>query len=93
MILRLFTTKWFARFARKDGIRAEKLVAAIQEAESGLNDGELGGGLIKKRVARAGAGKRAGYRTIVIYRVKKRAVFVYGSAKKHDRKSQRCGIV
>ena len=79
--MRVFTTKWFARFARKEGISAEKLVAAIQEAESGLNDGDLGGGLIKKRVARAGSGKRSGYRTIIVYRVKKRAVFVYGFAK------------
>ena len=79
--MRVFTTKWFARFARKEGIGAEKLVAAIQEAENGLNDGELSGGLIKKRIARAGAGKRGGYRTIIIYRVKKRAIFVYGFAK------------
>jgi hypothetical protein len=79
--VRVFTTKWFARFARKEGIGAEKLVAAIQEAENGLNDGELSGGLIKKRIARAGAGKRGGYRTIIIYRVKKRAIFVYGFAK------------
>ncbi len=79
--MRVFTTKWFARFARKEGIGAERLVAAIQEAESGLNDGELGSGLIKKRVARAGSGKRGGYRTIIVYRVKKRAVFVYGYAK------------
>jgi len=79
--VRVFTTKWFARFARKEGISAGKLVTAIQEAENGLNDGELSGGLIKKRIARAGAGKRGGYRTIIIYRVKKRAIFVYGFAK------------
>jgi hypothetical protein len=79
--VRVFTTKWFARFARKEGISAEKLIAAVREAEEGLNDGELGGGLIKKRVARAGSGKRGGYRTIIVYRVKKRAVFVYGFAK------------
>ena len=52
-----------------------------RKQKSGLNDGELGGGLIKKRVARAGSGKRGGYRTIIVYRVKKRAVFVYGFAK------------
>ncbi len=79
--MRVFTTKWFARFARKEGISAEKLIAVVREAESGMNDGELGGGLIKKRVARAGAGKRGGYRTIIVYRVKKLAVFVYGFAK------------
>jgi hypothetical protein len=46
-----------------------------------MNDGELGGGLLKKRIARSGAGKRGGYRTIVAFRVKKRAVFIYGFAK------------
>ncbi len=79
--MRVFTTKWFARFARKEGISTEKLAVAVEEMESGLNDGELGSGLIKKRVARAGAGKRGGYRTIIVYRAKKRAVFVYGFAK------------
>ena len=49
--------------------------------ERGLHDGDLGGGLLKKRVARAGQGKRGGYRTIVVYRKGKRAVFVYGFSK------------
>jgi len=79
--VRVFKTKWFARFARREGVNDKKLVVAIQEAEDGLNDGDLGGFLIKKRVARVGAGKRSGYRTIIVYRAKKRAVFVYGFAK------------
>lgn len=79
--MRVFKTKWFARFIRKEGIHDGKLASAIQEVENGLNDGDLGGPLIKKRVARSGAGKRGGYRTIIIYRAKKRAVFVYGFAK------------
>jgi hypothetical protein len=79
--MRVFITKWFARFARREGIEVAKLVAVIREAENGLNDGELGGGLIKKRIARAGSGKRGGYRTIIVYQIRKRAVFVYGFAK------------
>jgi hypothetical protein len=79
--LRVFKTKWFARFARQEGLTDEKLAAAIQEIENGLNDGELGGGLVKKRIARSGAGKRGGYRTIVAFHAKKRAIFVYGFAK------------
>ena len=47
----------------------------------GLNHGELGGGLVKKRIARPGAGKRGGYRTIIAFRAKKRAFFIYGFAK------------
>jgi len=79
--VRIFKTKWFACFARKEGISDEKLAVAVQEAERGLNDGELGGGLIKKRVARTGEGKRGGYRIIIVYRTGTRAVFVYGFPK------------
>ena len=44
-------------------------------------DDDLGGGLIKLRVARQGQGRSGGYRMIVAYRVKSRAVFLYGFAK------------
>jgi hypothetical protein len=50
--MRVVKTKWFARFARKEDISDKKLSDAVREAEKGLIDGELGGGLIKKRVAR-----------------------------------------
>ncbi len=79
--MRIFKTKWFARFARKEDIRDKKLIDAVREAEKGLNDGDLGGCLIKKRVARPGEGKRGGYRTIIVFRADDRAVFVYGFPK------------
>jgi hypothetical protein len=59
--VRVFKTKWFARFALKEDISGKKLIDAVREAEKGLNDGELRGGLIKKRVARAGEGKRGAF--------------------------------
>jgi hypothetical protein len=79
--VRIFKTKWFARFARKKGVSDERLTDAVREVEKGLNDGELGGGLVKKRVARVGEGKRGGYRTIIAYRTRTRSVFVYGFPK------------
>ena len=79
--MRAFKTKWFARFARQEGITDDKLITALREIENGLDDGDLGGGLVKKRIGRAGAGKRGGYRTIVALRLNKRAFFVYGFAK------------
>ena len=82
--MRVFKTKWFVRFARKEKIANDKLITAIQEAESGLNDGDLGGNLIKKRIARTGAGKRGGYRTIIVYRAKTVAFFVYGFSKSEE---------
>ncbi|MDA8139345.1 MAG: type II toxin-antitoxin system RelE/ParE family toxin [Desulfobacteraceae bacterium] len=79
--MRVFKTKWFTRFARKEDISDSRLVEAVREIETGLNDGELGRGIIKKRVARKGEGKRGGYRTIIVYRTRTIAVFVYGFPK------------
>ena len=79
--MRIFKTKWFARFARKEGIDDNKLLKAIAEAEKGTSVIDLGGGLIKKRVSRIGQGKSGGYRTIIVYRVKTLAIFVYGFPK------------
>jgi hypothetical protein len=79
--MRVFKTKWFARFARQEGIADESLRKAIKRAERGLVDADLGGGLIKQRVARQGKGRSGGYRVIVAYRVKQRAVFLFGFAK------------
>ena len=44
-------------------------------------DADLGGGVVKQRVARPGAGKSGGYRTIILLRRETRAIFVYGFAK------------
>lgn len=79
--MRLFKTKWFARFARKERISDDALREAISRAEQGLIDAQLGGDLIKQRVARAGEGKSGGYRTLVAFRAKGRSVFLYGFAK------------
>ena len=54
---------------------------AIRNAEKGLIDADLGSGVIKQRVARPGAGKSGGYRTIILFKAQDRAVFVYGFAK------------
>ena len=79
--MRVFKTKWFVRFARKEGLSNKQLAKAIREIESGLHDGDVGGDLIKKRLARAGEGKRGGYRAILVYRKGNRVVFLYGFAK------------
>ena len=71
----------FERFARKRKISDAVLWEAIKRAETGLIDADLGGGVIKQRVAREGEGKRGAFRTIVIFRSGERAFFVYGFAK------------
>jgi len=79
--VRSFATRWFARFARRDGIANADLREAVRRAERGLVDADLGGGVIKQRIAHAGAGKRGGFRSIVILRAGERAIFVYCFAK------------
>jgi hypothetical protein len=79
--VRVFKTKWFARFARKERITDGRLREAIRRAEGGLIDGDLGAGVIKQRVARPGQGRSGGFRVLVAYRRSAKAVFLYGFAK------------
>jgi hypothetical protein len=79
--MRIFKTRFFARFARQEAIHDEALARAIRDAENGLVAAELGGGLIKLRIARPGRGKSAGYRTLIAYSKGRRAVFLLGFAK------------
>jgi hypothetical protein len=78
---RVFKTRWFERFARKEGIGDGHLLDAVARAEKGQVDADLGGGVIKQRIGRPGQGKSGGYRTIILFRQGERAVFVYGFAK------------
>jgi hypothetical protein len=79
--LRVFASKWFVRFARKEKIENERLREVIARAEEGSVDAELGGNLIKQRVARQGRGRSAGYRTVIAYQPNARSIFLYGFAK------------
>lgn len=79
--LRIFKTKWLARYAKRARIADANLAEAIERVASGLIDADLGGGLIKQRVARPGQGRSGGYRMLVAYREGARAVFLYVFAK------------
>jgi hypothetical protein len=81
MPLRVFMTKVFARFARKERLDDQRLCETIARARRGLIDADLGGGLIKQRVARQGSGRSGGYRTVIAYRAAQRSVFIYGFGK------------
>ncbi len=78
---RIYKNRWFEKFANREGISDATLVAAIDQANRGLIDADLGGGLIKQRVAREGGGKSGGYRTLVFFRHEERAIFAFGFAK------------
>ena len=79
--MQIFKTKWLARFAEKERIADDSLSEAIERAARGLVDADLGGGIIKQRVARPGRGRSGGYRMLLAYRAGDRAVFLYGFAK------------
>jgi hypothetical protein len=79
--VRIFKTKWFVRYARREGIKDESLCEAITRAEQGVVDADLGGGVVKQRVARTGQGRSSGYRILIAYRVTDRSIFLYGFAK------------
>lgn len=77
----IFKNAWFEQFARKEKISAEALWEAVGRAEQGQIDADLGGGVIKQRIARPGGGKSKGYRSIVLYRKDDKAFFVFGFPK------------
>jgi hypothetical protein len=79
--IRIYANRWFAKFAAKEKISDATLAEAVHRAEIGLIDADLGGGLIKQRLARQGSGKSGGYRSIMIFRSGERAIFVFAFAK------------
>lgn len=79
--MKSYKTKAFARFARKERLDSQQLHDAVASALA-KPDANLGGEVIKQRVARAGGGKSGGYRAIILLRSGTRAVFAHGFAKK-----------
>jgi hypothetical protein len=63
------------------GLADSSLRGAVERAGHGSIDADLGGGVMKQRVARGGQGRAGGYRTVIAYRAGTRAVFLYAFAK------------
>jgi len=83
---RIFRTRTFSRWMKRAGLTNADLCLAVTEMQRGLVDADLGGHLVKKRVALTGRGKRGGTRTIVATRFDKRWYFLYGFSK-NDREN------
>jgi hypothetical protein len=79
--LRIFKNTAFTRFAKKSGISDAALCKAVNNAEKGLIDADLGGGVIKQRIARDGEGKSGGFRSMILFKTGILSFFVYGFAK------------
>jgi hypothetical protein len=81
--MRLFKNKWFARWARSEDISDSVLLQAAAEVAGGQVEADLGGYLFKKRLARAGSGKRGSYRVLIGYKRPntERIIFLYAFSK------------
>ncbi len=79
--MRIFKTKTFARWMRKEGLKDAGLVNAVGEMEDGKMDANLGGQVFKKRVAFPGRGKSGSARTLIAYKNGERAFFMFGFSK------------
>ncbi|MBR1269597.1 type II toxin-antitoxin system RelE/ParE family toxin [Bradyrhizobium sp. AUGA SZCCT0222] len=69
-----------SRSLRQNGTSDDSLVDAVERAIRGSIDADLGGQIIKQRVARPGQGKRGGFRMIIGIR-SDRAIFLFAFAK------------
>jgi len=78
---RVFKTRHFSRWMRKTELSDPALCAAVVEMVRGLIDADLGGGVVKKRVALPGRGKSGGARTLVATNKVHRWFFVFGFEK------------
>ncbi|WP_026317948.1 type II toxin-antitoxin system RelE/ParE family toxin [Algicola sagamiensis] len=87
--MRIFKTKMFHQFTKKEKISDELLLIIAKEMEAGLIDSNLGRGLFKKRIGRIGQGKRASYRSLIAFRAQDRLIFMYGYAKSSVTKSRK----
>jgi hypothetical protein len=78
---RIFVPRAFRRWQRKAGIADQALAIAVAEMRAGLIDADLGNGLVKKRIAIPGGGKRGGARVIAATQRVDRWFFLLGFLK------------
>ena len=91
--MRIYKTRWFSRWAKREDVSDENLRDAVAEIVKGLIDANLGGCVYKKRIPLAGRGKRGGARTLVAYNKGDIIFFIFGFAKNekdniHDKELQ-----
>lgn len=79
--MRVFQNKSVVRAAARENVGDAACRNAIANAEAGLIDARLGGGLIKQRIPREGGGKSGGFRSMIFYRRGELAIFLHLFAK------------
>jgi len=79
--MRKLSTKWFKKWSKKAKLSNENMLKTIENLKSGLSTADLGSNLYKVRVKREHSGKSSGFRTIIVYKEKDKAIFLYGFGK------------
>jgi hypothetical protein len=79
--MRIFKIKSFSKWAKSEGMTDAALQGAVHKMVQGLIDADLGAGIIKKRIALPGMGKRGGARTLLATNYGNRWVFLVGFTK------------
>lgn len=82
----LYKTRHFAKWAQKSGLNDSMLKAAVSEIQRGLLEADLGGGIVKKRIALPGRGKRGSTRILLATNRDDQWFFVFGF-EKNERES------
>ena len=91
-MVRIFKTRTLAKFTRQHGIDDDNLVDAVKRAMRGLVDADLGGQIIKQRLARPGRGRRGGFRMLIGIR-SDRAIFLFAFAKNERENIDRAELI
>ena len=80
-MMRIFKTRTFNKWAKKNKFSDELLVAAAFDVSNGVFEANLGGNIFKKRIATKDRGKRGSGRTIIAFKVKEHSFFMFGFEK------------
>jgi len=79
--MKIFKNAWFTKYAKREKLSDKFLVHAVNDISNGIISADLGGNLLKQRIAKQGRGKSGGYRTIIAFKKEDKAFFLYGFAK------------
>ena len=80
-IVTFFRELRFNKWARKHSLNDLLLRKAVLEIRNGLIDANLGGGVVKKRIALTGRGKRSSTRTLLATNLRNKWIFIFGFEK------------
>lgn len=79
--MKVYKTNLFNKWAKKEKLNDVVLIKMIEEMKEGLIDAQLGAGLVKKRIPKSGHGKRGSYRSLLAFKVDRRAILLIGYSK------------